>query len=158
MAVIELAQPGLEATTYELIITVGNACGTINSIIGTQLMAPFKATGCTVEPCDYSKTTDINSVALYEASDGPARFTKYCIVLIVISVVNVCIWVWYLPSSKQQCKEWKEEGERKGGSVYRGALVVFMASFMIAYGFAIAILLLDPKTACLGAVGGTGCP
>ena len=38
LSVIELAKPGIEATTYELIITVGNACLTLNGILGTSLL------------------------------------------------------------------------------------------------------------------------
>ena len=76
MAVIELAKPGeseilsliqqtnlsfyelfslhyggMEATTYELIVTVGNAAITLNGVICTQLLYPFKASGCTDDDC-----------------------------------------------------------------------------------------------------------
>ena len=47
MAVIELSKPGLEATTYELIITSSNAASTVAGIIGTQLLSPLKSSGCT---------------------------------------------------------------------------------------------------------------
>ena len=45
MAVIELAKPGLEATTYELIITVGNAALLVNGILSTQLLTPLQCAG-----------------------------------------------------------------------------------------------------------------
>lgn len=45
MAVIELAKPGLEATTYELIITVGNAALLVNGILSTQLLTPMDCVG-----------------------------------------------------------------------------------------------------------------
>lgn len=43
MAVIELAKPGQEATTYELIVTVGNSAILLNGILSTQLLTPMKA-------------------------------------------------------------------------------------------------------------------
>ena len=46
MAVIELAKPGLEATTYELIITIGNSAMFLNTIIATQMLYPMKTTAC----------------------------------------------------------------------------------------------------------------
>lgn len=50
MAVIELATPGQEAITYELVISTGNAAGTVNGIISTQLLTPFDAIGCSFPP------------------------------------------------------------------------------------------------------------
>jgi hypothetical protein len=41
MAVIELAKPGQEATTYELIITVANSASLLNGILSTQLLTPM---------------------------------------------------------------------------------------------------------------------
>eukprot|EP00466_Bigelowiella_natans_P006437 jgi/Bigna1/135143/aug1.28_g9851 len=42
MAVIELAPAMLEGTTYELLISVSNAFITLNVVVSTQLMAPFR--------------------------------------------------------------------------------------------------------------------
>ena len=156
LAVIELAKPGLEATTYELIITVGNACGTVNGIISTQLLLPLKTIGCSTEPCPDS-SVDITSKEAYFSTNGPHKFTVYTLTLLCISVSSCLIFVWNLPRSKNQCHEWKEAGELSGNSPIRGYISLFLAAVMIIYGFIAAILLLDPATSCLPSVGGIGC-
>jgi hypothetical protein len=79
MAIIEIAKKGQEATTYELLITVSNAAGSVASILSTQLLNPFKVVGCstavamddTIDPqfATYSGCpagiTDIYEYALY---------------------------------------------------------------------------------------------
>lgn len=76
MSVIELSKPGQEATTYELIITVGNAALLVNGIISTQLLTPLGAVGCTEEPCA-SHTVNIENQDSFNASNGPFIFTIY---------------------------------------------------------------------------------
>ena len=46
MAVIELAKPGQEAITYELIVSVANAALTVTVVLATQLLAPFHSVTC----------------------------------------------------------------------------------------------------------------
>ena len=75
MAVIELAVPGLEATTYELIITVGNTALLINGIISTQLLFPLQSVGCDKEQNCPANEVDVTSKAAFRASDGPHRYT-----------------------------------------------------------------------------------
>ena len=47
MAVIELAKPGQEAITYELIVSVANAALTVTVVLATQLLTPFDSVTCT---------------------------------------------------------------------------------------------------------------
>lgn len=49
MAVIELAKPGQEAITYELIVSVANAALTVTVVLATQLLAPFHSVTCDCE-------------------------------------------------------------------------------------------------------------
>jgi hypothetical protein len=144
LTVIELSKPGLEATTYELIITVNNAALTLNSIIATQLLTPLKSTGCTEDDdgsCP-SDSVDLNSVRGYEDSDGPMRFTKYTITLIAISISCCLIFTPFLPRSRDQCKQWKEEGERAGLSKYRGyiAATISLITVMVSLRYLILSL------------------
>ena len=46
MAVIELAKPGQEAITYELIVSVANAALTVTVVLATQLLSPFDSVTC----------------------------------------------------------------------------------------------------------------
>ncbi len=92
MAVIELSYPGLEATTYELLISVSNSASTVSGILSTQLLWAVDANGC-----DSSKTTctsnevDISSEKAYEDTDGPERFSNYTFLL-----SNILIFSNYL--------------------------------------------------------------
>jgi len=81
MAVIELAKPGQEATTYELLISIANASSNLASIVSTQLLFAFSGNGCTDDDCDDSDEVDLTSVASYEASNGPYRYTLYTLCL-----------------------------------------------------------------------------
>jgi hypothetical protein len=159
LSVIELAQPGLEATTYELIVTVGNACLTVSNIIGTQILVPANAIGCQL--LDYSKcaadSVSITSISGFIATDGPSRYTNYTWIIFAVNIVNASIWVWFLPRSIAHCAEWKAEGIAKGNSQIRGYIASGMCLVMVAYGLICAVLLLDPKTSCLKIVGGNGC-
>jgi len=159
LSVIELAQPGLEATTYELIVTVGNACLTVSTIVGTQLLVPVNAIGCQL--VDYTQcsadSVNIKSIPGFVATDGPSRYTDYTWLIFGVNIVNASIWVWFLPRSIAHCAEWKAEGIAKGNSQIRGFIAMGMCLVMVAYGFICALLLLDPKTSCLKLVGGMGC-
>lgn len=134
MAVIELALPGQEATTYELIITVGNAALTLNGVISTQLLTPTNARSCEDDTCS-SDTVDVTSVDSYNHSNGPERFTTYTIVLTIVSLSACAIFVQFLPSSKQECQTWKEEGERLGTSEMRGKVAIVMSSIIVLVGY-----------------------
>ncbi len=159
LSVIELAQPGLEATTYELLVTVGNASLTISSIIGTQLLAEANSIGCQLD--DYTQcppdSVSIISREAFVATDGPSRYTNYNWMVFGVSAINASIWVWFLPRNIAQCAEWKAEGQKKGNSKTRGIVAATLCVLMVGYGFICAVLLLNPKTSCLKFVGGTGC-
>ena len=127
MAVIELAKPGLEATTYELVITVGNAGQAVRGIISTQLLYPFNAVGCDDDTgnCDSSTSVIVTSQSSFNASDGPARFTYYCLLLFGITLVATLVFTPFLPRSKEECHEWKEYyGEKVGASTTRGKIAL----------------------------------
>lgn len=158
MAVIELAKPGLEATTYELIVTVGNAALMINGIIATQLLVPLKVVGCSDDAGDCpSDSVDLSSVQAYRDTDGPRRYTNYTLVLLAINMVATIIFVPFLPSSREECQRWQALGEQMGTSKRRGQVTLGISVVIVVYGVVAAILLLDPDTACSAVVGGSGC-
>ena len=144
MAVIELAKPGLEATTYELVITVGNAGQAVRGIISTQLLYPFNAVGCDDDTgnCNSSNSVIVTSQSSFNASDGPARFTYYCLLLFGITLVATLLFTPFLPRSKEECHEWKEYGERVGASTRRGkiALTCCIVTVLVSVNFGIHIL------------------
>lgn len=79
MAVIELSQPGLEATTYELMTSLGNAAMTVSGILATQLLWSVNANGCE-EDCSENEV-DISSRESFDNSNGPSRFSYYELLL-----------------------------------------------------------------------------
>lgn len=160
LSVIELAKPGIEATTYELIITVGNACLTINGILGTQLLLPMNAIACqeaTWGSCPPDSVSINQGTEGYFSTGGPDKFTNYCLLVSGLSLINSCIWVWWLPASVDECADWKRKGEENGLSARRGSVNLAMCLIVIIYGFLVAVLLLDGSTSCLEVVGGLGC-
>ena len=131
MAVIELAKPGQEATTYELLVTVGNSAILVNGIVATQLLTAFNGVTCEDSGGDTSSCVDTTTADSYVDSDGPARFTKYTLVLNAISVIMVSVFVRFLPRTKEECQEWKELGEQLGTSTNRGRLTLAMVTVVI---------------------------
>lgn len=159
LSVIELAKQGIEATTYELVITVGNACLTLNGILGTQLLFAADSTACeeSYASCPNDSVAVTSGAKGFEETDGPNRYTRYNLIVSAISLVNACIWVWWLPSSVEECAEWKEKGEMNGLSKRRGLINVVVCVTVVLYGFVVAFLLLNTSTSCLEVVGGLGC-
>lgn len=156
MAVIELAKPGQEAITYELIISAANSAGTLNLIVGTQLLNPFGANGCTTDSCP-SDTVDCSDRSSYFSSDGPRKWSTYTYVVLGINLLSVIFFTQFLPSQKKQCHEWREEGINNGTQKLTGYLSVTLASVVILYGIVATLMLLDPSTSCLPIFGGSGC-
>lgn len=161
LAVMELAKPGQEATTYELVVTVGNAASAISSILATQLLAPFRVVGCTSSDDDTmdncgSNSVNLHSSASFEASNGPLKFTLYSCTLIAITITFTLVFVPFLPRNKVECYEWRRLGESKPWAP-RPYLTLFLCVAVVLYGFVAAVLLLVPATSCSAAVGGEGC-
>lgn len=144
MAVIELARPGQEATTYEFIITCANAAATINGIISTQLLTPMKSVGCDDDGGNCpSDTVDVTDKAAFMASDGPRRFTYYTLLLTGISISSCFLFTRFLPASKDECHEWKAKGDAMGASAARGRIAMFMAICVIGVRIDLFSLLLQ---------------
>jgi hypothetical protein len=80
--------------------------------------------------CGHS-VVDTTSKESFEDSGGPARFTYYTLTLNAIAVVFVCAFVTFLPKSKEQCHEWKEQGERLGTSEMRGRITLAIVAVVM---------------------------
>jgi len=156
MAVIELAKPGQEATTYELLIGISNASWTLAGVFATQLMEPMDAIGCKKDVCSANEV-DITDKREYFDSDGPQRFTQYTSLIVFINIIGTIIFVRFLPKNKEQCHVWNKEGDDPTQKLVRGYLSISISVLVVLYGIVTAGLLLDSKTACLEAVGGSGC-
>ena len=128
-----------EATTYELVITTANTASSVSTILATQLLTPLRSAACTNADLDddtyyyssilgcSSNTVDITSVKTYFKSDGPNKFTTYCLVLTMMSIFFCFVFTPFLPSSKDECQIWKAKGEAQGDSSRRGLLALVLA-------------------------------
>lgn len=74
-----------------------------------------------------------------------------------ISICACLVFTQFLPRSKEECHVWKRQGEQAGTSSLRGKVLLAVVIVVSMYGITVAILLLDPDTACYQAVGGIGC-
>jgi hypothetical protein len=127
MSVIELAKPGQEATTYELVITVANAASTLSTVFATQLTTPLKVVACTEQPCPSDQVDVSGSQEAFNDSNGPDRYTSYLLVLLSISVVCTIIFTPFLPKDKAECHEWRKQGIEKGNSFTYGIISLIIA-------------------------------
>lgn len=164
MAVIELAKPGQEAITYELIVSVANSALTVCVIVATQLLTPFDALTCSEGGDDdgVCKGNQVNtySFSTYRHTDGPQKFTTYSLFVLGISLASLFVFTPFLPRTKQECAEWKELGESGRfwlSPTATGALSAAIAVILVGYVTVASVAILDPDTSCMEVFGGSGC-
>jgi hypothetical protein len=133
---------GLEATTYELVASVSNAAMSLSSILATQLLSVVHATGCTEDDDDdgegsgddpmaqnststscSSDSVDLSSVDSFEDSHGPARFTRYTLLLSMPSLSYLFCLILFLsqlPSPSSRCSSSLHSSRRTESNVTSG--------------------------------------
>jgi hypothetical protein len=146
VAVIEVAKPGQEASTYEFLSTVLNNGWSFALILSSQMLIPLKAGGCTDDQDNCNDSQDevnISSVGKYTASNGPWKFTQYTLVLCAINIIGVLAFTHFLPSGVEECHKWKQRGIEAGDSKSRGyaSLWILIVSFVVSLWLIVAVLL-----------------
>ncbi len=131
LAIVRLSVEGQEATLFELIVNAGNSAQTLKGILGTQLLTPMRAAACESSSGCGSNTVTVTSKDAFDATDGPARYTYYTLLLAGISLVGCVLFTPFLPSSGEECAQWKLAGQRAGTQVWRGRVAVVMALVII---------------------------
>jgi len=139
MAVIEIAPVNLEATSYELIISVSNSFIALSSLVWTQLMNPFALADISEENDDSSADT---------------RMAQYTLLISTANIFGALTFIWLFPASKEECAKWKRKGGRSTAAAYGTAIFTFVC---ITYTLTFSVLNMIPTTACLEIVGGDGC-
>ena len=132
MAVIELSAPGMESTSYELLVTCGNSAGFVNGIVSTQLLTPTNTVSCSNDDGCGADTVCTTDEQCFRDSDGPWRYTQYCLIISGIGIGACILFTPFLPKSKEQCHEWRELGEKAGESVTRAKVALFMVVVVIS--------------------------
>eukprot|EP00605_Chrysophyceae_sp_TOSAG23-4_P000109 GSChrysophyteH1.ASY1.ANO1.119.1 assembled CDS len=168
MAVIELAKKGQESTTYEMIVSTANSASLISYILSTQLLSASGSDTCSAASGCSAGQVDLTDRATYRATDGPKKFSEYTGIVYAVNIISMLCFTRFLPTQKKQCAEWKAEGNTFADSPNRfvayftpervGYASAALASIVILYNVVASVMLLNPKTSCLPAFGGSGCP
>jgi hypothetical protein len=126
---------------FELIVNAGNSAQTLKGILGTQLLTPLRAAACESSTGCSSDTVSVISKDSFRATDGPARYTQYALLLAAISLMGCLIFTPFFPASETECRTWKAQGEVAGIKEWRGYVSVAMV--LIIIGVSSSIFLLD---------------
>jgi len=149
LATIEVARVGQEAMTYELIVSGHNSAQTISNIIATQLLSSTSTMNVNVE-----------NLQSFQQSGGPKSYADYTWIIFAINIIGTFAFTSFLPKQKDQCQEWKVQGEMSTAfpsNKTSGFLSIAIAFCVLIYGLLGAIFLLDPQLSCIKAFGGSGC-
>lgn len=168
MVVIEIAPNGLEASTYELIVSVSNGAMSFATIIATQLISVVNGNSCVhmaddeYDDDDYICSTgkvDLSSQEAFEASNGPFKYTLYTSLLIGISILACIVFARFLPADRDQIQLWTQAGivDSTYNNVLRARFATIVIFIVVGYVFISAIMLLNAETSCLTFFGGSGC-
>jgi hypothetical protein len=147
MAVIEVAEPGLEATTYEFLISCNNAAMTLSSTLSTQLQTPFGVQAI----ARGDPGTDEAYCGCPRDNDPMMRYTW---AIFAIEVLGTVAFVWFLPRQKDHCHEIRDTG---GSSATRAWICAVTVTLCICYSATVSTMQIFPSTSCLKFAGGTGC-
>ena len=128
----------------------------MNTIVGTQLLPIVNAAACSSDNCP-SNTVDVNDADSYNNSDGPNKFQNYTFMILGINLVGMILFTPFLPKQKEECHEWRKRGEAAGYPKLVGYASFTLATCTILYGIIATVMLVNPNTACLQAIGGSGC-
>lgn len=158
LVVIEIAKPGQEATTFELLMTLANASQGLSLLASVSMLYITNSNVCTSSDatCD-ADNVDLRSEAAYETSSGPSRFSQYTILLGLLSVATVSLAVQFFPGSREECNQWSAAGKIFKHRRFVGRLTLTICILTLTYVVVASVLLLDSNTSCLRQLGGSGC-
>lgn len=110
LAITEVAPSGQQTTTYALVLSLANSCMTLSNLLATQLLTTLGIDTCVRavhDQCHDKNAVDLHSRASFVASHGPEKFTLYSLAILGINFGGMLLFTGFLPSGKQQCREWK---------------------------------------------------
>lgn len=130
---------GCEATTFELLASLGNAFQALTNVLTTSLMAPFQLAQLSPEN---------------ETPDSDIRMANYTYIITAINLGGLFLSVYFFPTGPAMCLEWKEKGGRNMWAAIGSIIFVVLS---IGYSTTVSLMGLFPSTACLQIAGGDGC-
>ncbi|KAK1932268.1 hypothetical protein P3T76_012262 [Phytophthora citrophthora] len=136
--VIEIAEPGSEATIMGLIISINNIGTSFSTVMYKSIDAHFKLTTAQV-------TKDSHEVRVH--------VTYAYLIAYAFNLASIA-FVFWLPRQKEHAHELRRVGNKS-------KLMGFLTVLYITFGFIWVVLTngltLSSKTSCLRIAGGTGC-
>jgi len=147
LATIEIAKPGLEATTYETLITVHNCALAFNTNIVNMFLPAFHLNDITHD--SYHKASaDVRDG--FNTNLRNATFTTAA-----FQLGGTLLFVWFLPSNKEMCARWRDD--KRFHKRYVAAIALVIAVGVFAYSSCLSFFTFFPATRCLKIAGGEGC-
>mmetsp|Transcript_36815 Transcript_36815/g.68546 ORF Transcript_36815/g.68546 Transcript_36815/m.68546 type:complete len:564 (-) Transcript_36815:228-1919(-) len=139
--IVELADQGVEGLTYGLLTTVANLGGPFSRAIGNQIFGLFRPN--LSESANYRADTPEfrNTVALSFLLSYGFSFASFCLLVLI-------------PDQKQEAQRRKREW---GKRACYGYITVALLAMAMSYTLTVNFMTMIPATACLEAVGGSGC-
>jgi hypothetical protein len=147
LAVAEIAPAGGEAFAYEFLTSVMNCSIALNLNLGNIFVSIFSLGDITLEKYI---SADVAQKNVYNATMAYATYAAAA-----INVAGFLVFIWFLPTNKQQTRTWlSEKGWHRPIVGYLG-LGISVALFIFAT--SVSFLSLFPETMCLQIAGGSGC-
>jgi hypothetical protein len=147
LATIEIARPGLEATTYETLVTIHNCAIAFNTNIANTFLPVFNL-------------NDITHESYHDA--GPAAKADFntdmrnaTLVTAALQLGGTLFFMWFLPTDKIMCRNWKDDIRFHKNSI--AAICLTVAACIFLYSTTLSFFTLFPATRCLKLAGGEGC-
>lgn len=146
LATIEIARPGLEATTYETLVTIHNCAIAFNTNIMNTFLPVFNLNAITYDSYhDFPQNKDMYNTNLRNATLTTAG----------LQLFGTLFFVWFLPAGREMCGKWKEDP--RFHKTYIAAICLTVGCGVFFYSTSISFLTLFPATNCLKLAGGDGC-
>jgi len=136
--VIEIADPGSEATIMGLIITINNIGTPFSTVMYKSIDSHFSSTAKDLKKDTYAVRMDV---------------TYAYLIAYAFNLASI-VFVFWLPRQKEHVHELKRSG---GKSKLMGILTICYILFGFFWVVLTNALTLSTKTSCLRIAGGTGC-
>jgi hypothetical protein len=144
LSVIEISPPGFEASVYEFLISVGNSGISLNGNIMNFLLPVFSLNG--IAP-NYHHVDQVEHDHYNTLLASATYFT------IAVNAGAALVFCWFLPKSKQQCRDWYAQWQRPATGIFNLSL----GWGVLLFSLTISLLSAIPLTCCLKIAGGSGC-
>jgi len=146
LAVIEVSPPGFEASVYEFLTSMGNSGIALNTNLQNIFLPIFHLNG--IAP-NYHKV-DPTGPEHQHYNNLLNAATYFTIAVNGLAALTFC---WFLPTGKQQCREWLTKWHHTGIGIWN----LSFGGGVLFFSLTVSVLSALPATSCLQIAGGAGC-